>query len=74
MLEFLLDLSDYTAWRGGFANRKPSGEVVRTTNNFHLDPKSKDGSDQIFNRAPLCPHHNIHKNVRRVHGAIRRAE
>lgn len=70
MLEFLLDLSGYTAWCCGFANRKPGGSVVRTTNNFHLDhldPKSKDGSDQIFNRAPLCPYHNIRKNTRRVH-------
>ena len=77
MLEFLLDLSDYTAWCCGFANRMPDGAVVRTTNNFHLDhldPKSKDGSDQIFNRAPLCPYHNIHKNSRRVHLDDYRAE
>ena len=70
MLEFLLDLSDYTAWCCGFANRMPNGDVVRTTNNFHLDhldPKSKEGSDEIFNRAPLCPRHNTRKNVRRVH-------
>lgn len=70
MLEFLLDLSDYTAWCCGFANRMPTGDVVRTTNNFHLDhldPKSKEGSDEIFNRAPLCPRHNTRKNVRRVH-------
>jgi hypothetical protein len=69
MLEFLLDLSGYAAWCCGFANRRPDGTVVRTTNNFHLDhidPKSKDGSHQITNRAPLCPHHNIRKNNRPV--------
>ena len=45
MLEFLLDISDYTAWCCGFANRMPDGTVVRTTNNFHLDhldPKSDE--------------------------------
>ena len=70
MLEFLLDLSDYQAWCYGFANRMPDGTVVRTTNNFHLDhldPKSKDGSDEIFNRAPMCSRHNTRKNARRVH-------
>ena len=77
MLEFLLDLSDYTAWCCGFANRMPNGDVVRTTNNFHLDhldPKSKEGSDEIFNRAPLCPRHNTRKNARRVHLADYREE
>lgn len=70
MLEFLLGLSGYTAWCCGFANRKPDGTVVRTMNNFHLDhlePKRLEGSNEIYNRAPMCPHHNIRKNVRRVH-------
>ena len=70
MLEFLLELSDYTAWCCGFANRRPDGSVIRTTRNFHLDhldPKSLQGSNQIYNRAPMCPHHNIRKNNRRVH-------
>ena len=70
MLEYLLDLSGYQAWCCGFANRKPDGSVVRTTNNFHLDhlnPKSREGSNNIYNRAPMCPHHNIQKNTRRVH-------
>ncbi len=69
MLEFLLDLSGYTAWCCGFANRRPDGTIVRTTNNFHLDhiaPKSKEGSNQIINRAPLCPTHNIRKNNRQI--------
>ena len=77
MLEFLLSLSDYTAWCCGFANRRVDGSVVETTRNFHLDhldPKSKEGSNQIINRAPLCPHHNIKKNKRRVHLADYRQE
>ena len=42
---------------------------MRTTNNFHLDhiaPKSKDGSNQITNRATLCPTHNIRKSDRQI--------
>ncbi|MDE2688419.1 MAG: DNA methyltransferase [Chloroflexota bacterium] len=77
MLEFLLEISGYTAWCCGFANRRSNGEVVRTARNFHLDhidPKSKQGSNQIMNRAPLCPHHNIRKNNRRVHLEDYRAE
>ena len=70
MLAFLLDLSGYTAWCCGFANRMSDGTLIRTTRNFHLDhldPKSKDGSNQITNRAPLCPDHNIRKNDERLH-------
>ena len=77
MLEFLLELSDYKAWCCGFANRRPDGAIVRTANNFHLDhidPRSKEGSNQITNRAPLCPTHNIRKNSRRVHLADYREE
>ena len=70
MLEFLLDLSGYMAWCCGFANRMPDGRIVRTTNNFHLDhtdPWSKGGSNQIPNRAPMCPRHNIQKSNRGVY-------
>ena len=70
MMMLLLELSDYTAWCCGFANRRPDGSVIRTTRNFHLDhvdPQSKDGSNQITNRAPLCPAHNTRKGNRRVH-------
>ena len=77
MMEFLLGLSGYTAWCCGYAVRRSSGEVVKTTRNFHLDhidPKSKQGSNQIMNRAPLCPDHNIRKNNRRVHLEDYRAE
>ena len=77
MLEYLLKLSGYTSWCCGFANRRPNGAIVETANNFHLDhidPKSKDGSNQIWNRAPLCPAHNVRKNNRRVHLAEYRAE
>ena len=77
MVEYLLKLSGYTAWCCGFANRRPNGAIVETANNFHLDhidPKSKDGSNQIWNRAPLCPAHNVRKNNRRVHLAEYRQE
>ena len=70
MLEKLLELSGYMAWCCGFANRMPDGTIIRTTRNFHLDhldPKSRQGSNDIHNRAPMCPDHNIRKNNRRVH-------
>ena len=70
MLDRLLELSDFQAWCCGFANRRANGEVVRVARNFHLDhidPKSKQGSNQIPNRAPLCPHHNTRKGNKRIH-------
>lgn len=71
MLERLLSLSGYRAWCCGFANRMPDGTIRRIIHNFHLDhldPQSREGtSHQITNRAPLCPHHNMQKNNRRVH-------
>ena len=69
MLTELLEFSDYTAWCCGFANRKPHGEVIRETWNFHLDhidPVSAGGINEITNRAPMCPHHNIRKSNRLV--------
>lgn len=69
MLTELLEFSDYTAWCCGFANRKPHGEVIRQTWNFHLDhidPVSAGGINEITNRAPMCPHHNIRKSNRLV--------
>ena len=77
MLEMLLELSGYTAWCCGFANRMPNGTIIRTTRNFHLDhidPKSRDGSNDIHNRAPLCQTHNMRKRDRRVHLADYRRE
>lgn len=77
MLEKLLELSGHMAWCCGYANRMPDGSVIKTTRNFHLDhidPKSKDGSNDIQNRAPLCPYHNTRKNNRRVHLADYRTE
>ena len=77
MLERLLELSGYMAWCCGYANRMPDGSIIRTMRNFHLDhidPKSKQGSNDIQNRAPLCPYHNTRKNNRRVHLADYRAE
>ena len=70
MLTRLLELSDYKAWCCGYANRMPDGSIIRTTRNFHLDhidPRSRDGSNDIQNRAPLCPYHNIRKRNRRIH-------
>ena len=72
MLEKLLILSGYMAWCCGFANRRPDGGIVKTVRNFHLDhiaPKSIDNtgtSNEIQNRAPLCPYHNIRKSNRRI--------
>ena len=70
ILEMLLELSNYMAWCCGFANRRPDGTIIRSTRNFHLDhiaPKSKEGtSNEIQNRAPMCPYHNIRKNNRQV--------
>ena len=70
MLQLLLELSGYKAWCCGFANRRPDGQIIQTTRNFHLDhlaPKSKDGfSNEIMNRAPMCPFHNIRKGNRRI--------
>ena len=77
MLEFLLNLSGYQAWCCGFANRRADGTVVRETSHFHLDhldPKSKGGSNQITNRAPMCAKHNLRKSDRRVHLEDYRAE
>ena len=69
MLEVLLEMSGYQAWCCGFANRRADGSIVRTTNNFHLDhvePRSREGSNQITNRAPLCPTHNLRKGARPI--------
>ena len=80
MLARLLELSDYKAWCCGFANRMPDGAIVRTTRNFHLDhiaPRSRRGtgtSNEIQNRAPMCPDHNIRKSNRRIALAEYRAE
>ena len=77
MLETLLEWSGYKAWCCGFANRRPDGGIIETINNFHLDhvdPKSKGGSNQIWNRAPLCPTHNIRKGNQRIHLADYRVQ
>ena len=69
MLTELLQISDYTAWCCGFANRRTDGTVIRQTWNFHLDhidPVSAGGINEITNRAPMCPHHNIRKSSRLV--------
>lgn len=69
MKRILLEFSDWQAWCCGFANRMPDGTIIETTDNFHLDhidPKSNKGSNQIMNRAPLCPAHNSRKKDREI--------
>lgn len=69
MLNELLELSNYRAWCCGFANRRDDGGIVRKDWNFHLDhidPKAAGGINEIINRAPMCPHHNIRKSNRLV--------
>ncbi len=69
MRKRLLKLSGYLAWCCGFANRRPDGSVIETTDNFHLDhirPKSKGGTDRIYNRAPMCLRHNTSKGNREI--------
>ena len=70
MLAYLLPLSNWQAWCCGFANRLSDGSIIPTTRNFHLDhidPKSREGSNEIYNRAPLCPYHNTRKGNQRLH-------
>ena len=65
MLNELLSLSNYQAWCCGFANRREDGAIIRQDWNFHLDhidPKAAGGINEIINRAPMCPHHNIRKS------------
>ena len=67
MLRKLLEFSKYQAWCCGFANRRPDGTIIETVRNFqldHIEPRSKDGSDQITNRAPMCPSHNLRTSGR----------
>ena len=69
MRQRLLQMSGYLAWRCGFANRRTDGSVIETTDNFHLDhirPKSKGGTDRIYNRAPMCMRHNTSKGNREI--------
>jgi len=69
MRQHLLQMSGYLAWCCGFANRRPDGSVIETPDNFHLDhirPKSKGGSDRIYNRVPMCLRHNTSKGNREI--------
>ena len=57
MLEELLRLLDHTDRSCRCVSRKPDGSIIAKTRNCHLDhidPRSKKGSNQITNRAPLC--------------------
>ena len=69
MLERLLELSGYRAWCCGFANRRDDGTIIRDAANFQLDhitPRSRGGSDRIYNRAPICQQHNGSKGSREI--------
>ena len=59
MLTALLQFSGGKAWCCGYESRNADGALA--LGNYELDhiiPKSQDGSDDIVNRAPLCPAHN----------------
>ena len=59
MLTALLQFSGGKAWCCGYESRNADGTLA--LGNYELDhiiPKSQDGSDDIVNRAPLCPAHN----------------
>ena len=59
MLTSLLRFSNGKAWCCGYASWNEDGTLA--LGNYELDhiiPKSQDGSDDIVNRAPLCPAHN----------------
>ena len=75
MLEILLEMSGYRAWRCVCAKRRPKGSIVQTKGNCHLDLVSKAGArHQIVNRALLCPYHNIMKSNHRLRLAEYREE
>ena len=67
MLEALLGLSHGQAWCCGLVIRNEDGSL--DYGNYQLDhiiPKSVGGDDDIKNRAPLCPAHNLLKSARDI--------
>ena len=73
MLRFLLQLSDWRAWCCGFANWKIGSDgtpvIDQSVRNFeldHIEPRSKEGRNEIDSRAPLCPSHNNLKGNRSI--------
>ena len=58
MLELLLAATGWQCWGCGYHVRNQVGELRQDRRYFHLDhvnPRSAGGSDEIINRAPLCP-------------------
>ena len=67
MLAALLGLSHGQAWCCGLVIRNEDGSL--DYGNYQLDhiiPKSVGGDDDIKNRAPLCPAHNLLKSARDI--------
>ena len=67
MLTALLGLSHGQAWCCGLVIRNEDGSL--DYGNYQLDhiiPKSVGGDDDIKNRAPLCPAHNLLKSARDI--------
>ena len=67
MLAALLELSNGMAWCCGYVSRNEDGSLAY--GNYQLDhiiPKSVGGDDDIKNRAPLCPAHNLLKSARDI--------
>ena len=63
MKEILLRLSDGKAWCCGYESKNADHSL--NLGDYELDhiiPKSRGGDDDIINRAPLCPTHNVLKS------------
>ena len=76
MLELLLASSGWQCWGCGYHVRNQLGELRQDRRYFHLDhvnPKSAGGSDEIINRAPLCPPCNGDKSDDMNLNALRNA-
>ena len=69
MKTLLAEVAGFQCWACGFAARDIEGEIVGTTEHFHLDhiePKSQGGSNFVHNRALLCAPCNSTKSNRRI--------
>ena len=69
MKRLLADVAGFQCWACGFAPRDIDGQVVESTEHFHLDhiePKSHGGSNYVHNRALLCAPCNLAKSSQRV--------
>ena len=65
MLKILLSATGWQCWGCGFQPRNQHGQAQRDYRYYHLDhvdPKGSGGSDEIYNRAPLCMPCNLDKS------------